>query len=135
MASIKQSATFRNTVMNGTYGNLSKAEGKAVFSADAANTTIHTLKLEAGSKLYGLTAHHDNLGGGTAIKVGYAYVDESHGAADDDAFCSGASTAEGVQSYSGKPITFNHPVILTVTNTGTASGEVVIIPEYEFQGV
>lgn len=131
----KQAATFRSTVPNGTFGNLCKTEGKAIFAAEAANTVIQTLKLEAGTKLYGLKAHHDNLGAGTSIKVGYAYVDATHGAAVDDAFCSGATTSAGVLEFNGKPITLDHPAILTVTNTGTATGEVVVIPEYEYRGV
>lgn len=131
----KQAATFRNTVINGTYGNLCKTEGKATFAADAADTEIHILKLEAGTKLYGLKAHYDNLGSGTSIKVGYAYLDASHGAPVDNAFCSGETTSAGVLEFNGKPITLDHPAILTVTNTGTATGDVVVIPEYEYRGV
>jgi hypothetical protein len=131
----KQAATFRNTVPNGTYGVLSKTEGKATFTADAAGTEVHTLRLEAGTKLYGLKAHHDNLGAGTSIKVGYAYVDANHGAAVDDAFCSGATTSPGVLEFEAKPITLNHPTILTVTSAGIATGDVVVIPEYEYRGV
>lgn len=131
----KQSATFRNTVPNGTFGNLCKTEGKANLTAESTNTVTQVLKLEAGTKLYGLKAHHGNLGATTTIKVGYAFVDASHGAAVDDAFCSGVTTSAGVQEYAGAPITLNHPAIVTVTNTGTATGEVVVIPEYEYRGV
>lgn len=131
----KQSATFRNTVPNGTFGTLSKAIGSAIFAADAAATEIHAMRLEAGTKIFGFKAHHDNLGAGTTIKVGYAYVDAEDGAADDDAFCSGATTSEGTLEFSGKPFTLSAPAIVTVTNTGTATGEVLVIPEYEYRGV
>lgn len=132
---IKQSATFRNTVPNGTFGTISKTIGSAVFTADAAATEIHAMRLEAGTKIFGFKAHHDNLGAGTTIKVGYAYVDAEDGAADDDAFCTGATTAVGTLEFSGKPFTLNAPAIVTVTNTGTATGEVLVIPEYEYRGV
>jgi hypothetical protein len=131
----KQASGFRNTVPNGVFGNISKAVGTATFEADGAGTVVHTIKLEAGSKVFGLKAHHDNLGAGTTVKVGYAYVDANDGAAVDDAFCDGATTAPGVLEYAGKPIMIDAPAILTVTNTGTATGDVMIIPEYEFQGV
>lgn len=133
---IKQSATFRNTVPNGTYGTISKAEGIATFDGDAAGTEIHSLKLEAGTKVFGVVAHHDNLGAGTTIKVGFAYVDNQDGAAVSDAFiAAAATTAAGKLVFDGKPITLNAPAVLTVTNTGTATGSVVVIPEYEFRGV
>lgn len=132
---IKQSATFRNTVPNGTFGTISKAIGSAVFAGDAAATEIHTMRLEAGTKIFGFKAHHDNLGAGTSINVGYAFVDPNDGAAVADAFCSGATTAAGVLEFSGKPITLDAPAVVTVINTGTATGEVMVIPEYEYRGV
>lgn len=132
----KQSATFRNTVPNGTFGTLSKAIGSAIFAADAAATVIQTMRLEAGTKIFGFKAHHDALGASTAIKVGYAFVNPEDGAAVDNAFGAGATTGAGVLEYTGKPITLNAPAIVTVTNnTGTATGEVTVIPEYEYRGV
>lgn len=133
---IKQSATLNNTVPNGTYGNLCKTEGKAIFAADPAATEVHTLKIEAGTKIYGLVAHHDNLGSGTTISVGVSYINEEDGVADAAAFIpAAATTSAGKLEFTGKPITINAPAVLTVTNAGTATGSVVIIPEYEYRGV
>jgi hypothetical protein len=132
---IKQSATFRNTVPNGTFGTISKAVGSAIFAADAAGTEVQAIRLEAGTKIFGFKAHHANLGAGTSIKVGYAYVDADDGASDDDAFCTGATTAAGVLEYAGTPFTLTAPAIVTVTSAGIATGEVTVIPEYEYRGV
>jgi hypothetical protein len=131
----KQSATFRNTVPNGTYGTISKTVGLATFAADAAGTEVHAIRLEAGTKIFGFKAHHGNLGEGTSITVGYAYVDAEDGAAVPNAFCSGRTTEAGVLEYAGTPFTLTAPAIVTVTSDGTATGEVTVIPEYEYRGV
>ncbi len=133
---IKKGPSFRSTLVSGTFGNLCKAEGKAVFSGDAAGTEIHVLRLEPGTKLYGCKAVHDALGAGTTLKVGYRYVDEADGAAVDDAFGSAASTGVATISMDDTPITLEKPAIITLTNTGgTATGNVTVIPEYEYLGV
>ncbi len=132
----KQGPSFRSRVPNGTFGNLCKTEGAAIFSADAAGTEIHVLRLEPGTKLYGCKAFHDALGASTNLKVGYRYVDESDGAAVDDAFGSESSVSSGSVEWSGKPVTLEMPAILTITVTGgAATGSVQVIPEYEYLGV
>jgi hypothetical protein len=132
---IKQSATFRNTVPNGTYGTISKTVGSATFAGDDTGTEVHVIRLEAGTKIFGLKVHHGNLGAGTSLMAGFAYVDSADGAADDRAFGSGVTTALGAFEYVGLPITLNAPAIITITSGGTATGEVTVIPEYEYRGV
>tara|TARA_R110002033_G_scaffold170862_2_gene214573 strand:+ start:14771 stop:15181 length:411 start_codon:yes stop_codon:yes gene_type:complete len=133
----KNSATFRNTVPNGTFGTISKAEGTATFDGDAIDTTINVMKLEAGTKIFGIKAFNDALGASTTVKIGYAFLDAGDGTDDDDGFVAATATVTaGTLSYTGKPITFDVPVIVTVTNEGgVATGDVVVIPEYEFRGV
>lgn len=132
----KQGPSFRSRVPNGTFGNLCKTEGVAIFSADADGTEIHVLRLEPGTKLYGCSTFHDALGASTNLKVGYRYVDESNGSAVDDAFSSGSSSSAGLIEWSGKPVILEMPAILTLTVTGgAATGSVQVIPEYEYLGV
>lgn len=133
---IKHASSLRAAVYNGTHGNLSKAIGAAEFAADAANTAIAVLRLEAGTTVTGLTAHNAALGVGTGYKVGVAYFDAADGTDDDGLFATDAdSAAAGSASYAGVPITFEKPVMVTVTATGaTATGKVTVVPEYIYRG-
>ncbi len=132
---MKQSHTLRNTIYNGTHGNLSKAVGVADFAGDDADTTYAVLRVEPGTDVYGVKVYHDNLGSGTSIDVGYVYPG-AEGTDVADAFVSGgASTSEASKSWEGKPMRFEYPVYLTVTvRGGTASGGVTVIPEYTYLG-
>lgn len=132
---VKHASTLRAVTYNGTHGNLSKAVGKAVFTADAANTVVHTLLLDAGTTLLGLKAHHDNLGVGTSIELGYAFQDADYGADTPAAFGTKATAAAGAHTWDGVPIRFEHPTVLTVTVKGGAgTGSVTLIPEYLYRG-
>lgn len=132
---IKQSPTLRDRVYNGTAGNLSKAHGHVDFSADAAATVAHVLEMPAGAKIFGVDAHHANLGAGTGVQVGLHYPDDP--ASDTaDVFGSGATTSAGTVSWSGVPVTLTQRAVLTVTVTGgAATGAVDVIPEYVNLGI
>lgn len=131
----KKGASVHNRVPNGTYGNLNKIDAVFDFEGEAAGTEGLVMRLEAGTKIFGLKAFHDALGGSTTLKVGYRYVDSNDGAAVDNAFGSGATTAQGVIEYTGKPIRLEKPVYITVTNAGGAStGSITVVPEYEYMG-
>lgn len=132
---IKQSPTLRDRVYNGTAGNLSKAHGYVDFATDAAGTVAHVLEMPAGAKIFGVDAHHANLGASTGVQLGVHYPDDP---ASDiaDLFGNGATTSAGTVSWSGVPVTLDQRAILTVTVTGgAATGAVNVIPEYSNLGI
>lgn len=132
----KDASTFRKAVPNGTYGTLVKTDGKAEFTADAIGTVVRVMRLEAGTKMYGLKAHAAALGASTGIKVGISYIDPADGTDDDDLFGTLATASAAKLSWDDVPVVFNVPVAITVTNTGgVATGAVTVIPEYEYRGV
>lgn len=132
----KKSHSLRNILCNGTFGNLNKGFGEAVFTADPIGTVIQTLRLDGGTQLTGLTAHTEALGASTTIDIGYQYVDESNGAAEPTKFAAASATVSaGKVVWDGKPVTFEYPVYLTVTVKGGAgTGEVTLVPEYIYRG-
>ena len=132
---IKLAATLRDRTYNGTAGNLSKAHGKAEFSADAADTIVHTLDMDAGFKLFGLSAIRTAMGAGTGLQVGVHYPD-GDGTDDPDYFGTVAdSSSAGTLTWAGSPVVFDKRVILTVTVTDAAgTGAVDVIPEYVYVG-
>lgn len=135
MATI-DSATFRKNVPNGTYGTLVKTDGKADLSATVAGTVVRVLRLEAGTKMFGLKAHAGALGAGTSIKVGVAYFNAADGTDDDDLFGTLSTASAGKLTWDDVPVVFNVPVAITVTTVGGATtGSVTVIPEYEYRGV
>lgn len=135
MATI-DSSTFRKNVPNGTFGTLVKTDGKADLSAAPIGTVVRVLRLEAGSKLYGLKAHAAALGTGSSIKVGVAYFDAAEGTDDDDLFGTLSTAAAGKLTWDDAPLVFKVPVAITVTTAGGATtGSVTVIPEYEYRGV
>lgn len=130
-----QAASLRTRTPNGTYGVLSKCDGTAELAATPVNDVVHVISLDAGVKFYGLKAHYAALGASTGFKVGYSYP-MGEAADVDDAFVTVAdSSSAGVAEWSDVPFVTKYPLEITVTVTGAAAtGNVVVIPEYEFQG-
>jgi hypothetical protein len=132
----KNSATLKNRVFNGSYGNVSKASGTAIFDGDAADTVVRCLELPEGSTILGLKAYRDAMGAGTGLTVGLEFPD-GEATDDDDFFGTVAdSSAVGTLTYDAKPYSLPGRAYLTVTITDAAgTGSVVVVPEYKYDGI
>jgi hypothetical protein len=132
----RQANTLFMRVMNAEYGNLNKHIAQVILSAVPAADVMQCIRLEAGTTITGLVAHREALGAGSGIKVGVAYFDSEDGSDDDDYFLTVADTsAAGSSAWSGKPVTFPMPIMITLTVTGApATGVVTLVPEYVYTG-
>lgn len=132
----RQGNTLFMRTMNAEYGNLNKHVAPVVLSAVPAADMVQCIRLEAGTTITGLAAHRDALGAGAGFKVGIAYYDPVDGTDNTAQFLTVAdASAAGSSTWTGKPVTFPVPVMITMTITGAAAtGTVTLVPEYVYTG-
>lgn len=132
---IKQAATRRARLYNGTHGNTAKEVFKVTLAADAAGTEIEMGIIPAGLEVTDLAIVTDNLGAGTNVDVGYRYVDPDNGSDDPDYWGNYTTAAAAKKNSSAKPVRFEDEVILVATLIGgECSGELIVMPEAVTRG-
>lgn len=117
--------TMHDRIYSGPTGNMSVEVGKAVLKA-ADGDVIEYLELPIGLKLFGVRIVSAALGAGVTvdIKAGDTVL-----AADVD-----VSTAKAI-NIPFAPVYLKEKVILTATiQGGAATGELLVMPEYQSVG-
>ncbi|WGY45232.1 hypothetical protein [Vibrio sp. ABG19] len=119
---IRQSASFNNTVYVGAHGNLSLEEGRVVAVAAAIGDEFQVLELPIGLKLTGVRLITAGLGNAVAIDV----------KVNDTVLVADEAVADAVSKHIPiAPEYLAEKGVLSVTiKGGEATGSLIVMPEY-----
>ncbi|MEZ8965496.1 hypothetical protein AB6E53_02295 [Vibrio breoganii] len=125
MANIK-GATAQKRMYVGTHGNLSKEVLVVPLSTVADGGVVDVIEVPVGVNFVGMSIINEALGAGVKLTL---TVDGKALVTDKD--CAGAGNS--VEAF--KPVYTENKTYLTITVTGgEATGEVVLVPEYQSIG-
>lgn len=119
---VRQSATFNNTVYAGTHGNLSLAKGKLAANAAAIDDVFHVLEMPIGVEIFGLRLLTAGLGEAVTVDV----------AIGETTIATGQNVADAAAiQLVIEPVYLIEKSELSVTiKGGVATGSLTVVPEY-----